>query len=115
VFLRVVAVCSLVVTFAGLAACGDKDCASIQDSDKRDWCYYERAADAAAEDRGADAIGELAHIRSPMVRAAAVDKIITEAPEGLTAADAENLCRNLPEPQSRACFQTWNRPHLWEK
>ncbi|MDP6932466.1 MAG: hypothetical protein QGG40_06090 [Myxococcota bacterium] len=95
------------------SGCGTENCAEKAQAAERDWCRYEQVVDSAGSERLEEALAILAVMETPMVKAAAVDKLITAAPPGLDSARAQSLCQELPQPHHRACIQTWSRPHLW--
>ena len=101
-----------------LPACGggvsEEKCNAMQDATKKDWCIYELAV-KRSEDNDLEGAGRaLQNISDPMVRSAATDKVIMQAPDGMDQLTIQNMCASLPNPYQDTCMRTWNRPHLWQ-
>ena len=107
-------VCLMAVT---VSACGskEKDCASLEAGDPRDYCWFDRAAKDAERNDLAAARQSLLEISNLSIKAMATEKVIFAAPDGLDQATVRDLCGQLPQPNSASCLRTYNRPHLWEK
>jgi hypothetical protein len=99
----------------GALACAGRptDCGAVPEGEPaRDACFAERAWVEAQAGRAPAAKEALRAIGDPLVRAAATDRVLTGAP-ALGSEEAAALCRELPAPLDRSCFDTWSRPHLW--
>ena len=94
--------------------CGGPNCSGMSMGEKRDWCFFERAQDAARDDDLQAALEATREIRSALPRSAAVDAVLTAKPTGLDAPRVQGLCQSLPMNHADACRRTWQRPHLWD-
>ena len=92
-----------------------KDCAAEPSSEAQDWCWFERSGEAVDDDKMDAAIGRLSMISSPMIRAAAIDRLFADAADSLDRDTALSLCSGLSDPFREPCISTWNRPHLWKR
>jgi hypothetical protein len=101
------------VLWAFACAGAPPDCGALPEGESaRDACFADRALVEAQAGRPPAAKEALRAIGDPLVRAAATDRVLTQAP-ALGPEEAAALCRELPAPLDRACFDTWSRPHLW--
>jgi hypothetical protein len=48
-----------------------------------------------------------------MARAAAINKVFSLSPTGLSHEDAMAMCGTLSGQEKDVCMNTWSRPHLW--
>ncbi len=98
-----------------VAGCGGAPAACegmARPSEPRDRCFSDRALVAGRAGKVDDAITALREVDDPLLRAAAVDRVMTEGTQ-LGTPEAAQLCRLLASPFDRSCADTWSRPHLW--
>lgn len=98
--------------------CGDGeaalDCRAPADAPTRDRCTFEAVTTAAEQARTADAVALVYTIEDPLLRGAAIQRLVSLTPPGLDGPTMQALCATLPEVPAERCSAQWNRPHLWK-
>jgi hypothetical protein len=111
--LRAAALRVAVVGWAAGCAVASPPCEDLdRPSEARDRCYGDRALGAARAGDVPAATSALQEVDDPLLRAAAVDRVLTDG-KGLGTTEAAALCKLLASPFDRNCADTWSRPHLW--
>jgi hypothetical protein len=105
--------CAGVALFLSGGCGGDPDCLKETDSERRDWCYYEVATAQAGRGEIPAVKDTITKIQGPMARAAAINKVFSLSPTGLSHEDAMAMCGTLSGQERDVCMNTWSRPHLW--
>lgn len=106
--------CLLFGALVWVTACSTtRDCATLDKPADRDWCWYEVAVAAAEADDLPKVNEAVQKIEEPMVRSAAVNKVLSLDPQGLDEKSAITMCDALIETDQKTCINTWKRPHLW--
>ncbi len=97
--------------------CGEAapDCEAPPDSPARDRCTFEAVTTAAEQARTADAVTLVYTIEDPLLRGAAIQRLVSLNPPGLDGPTLQALCATLPEVPADRCSAQWNRPHLWKQ
>jgi hypothetical protein len=97
--------------------CGEAtpDCTAPTDTPTRDRCTFEAVTTAAEQARTADAVALVYTIEDPLLRGAAIQRLVALHPPGLDTDTMNTLCATLPEIPSQRCSSQWNRPHLWQQ
>lgn len=108
--MRAVLLCGASLMGAG---CVEVNCATLADVEQRDWCTYEQVGRYAEHDQLLEASEAVMRISSPVVSAAAVDRLLEGAGDGMTIHEVRALCSSLSGDASGACTRMWERGHLW--
>lgn len=95
------------------SGCIQVNCAALSDVDERDWCTFEQVGRYAEHDQLLEASEAVLRIQSPIVSAAAVDRLLESAGDGMTMNEVRALCSSLTGGMSSACSRMWEREHLW--
>ena len=101
------------LAFVGVAGCAEVNCAALTNEEERDWCTYEQVGAYADHDQEQQAIESVLRISSPVVRAAATDRLLESAGDGMQLEGVRALCSNLSGADAAGCSRTWERAHLW--
>ena len=101
----------------GVAACSGqgKDCAGLADPRARGDCHFERLEIHIGRQDLPGTIAEIKGIAAPVVRFAAIQRLVASSIEGLDHRKVGALCAELPAEESERCSQMWGRRHLYER
>lgn len=99
----------------GASGCGVPDCTTLRQASQRDECLFS-VLEVHLADGDLDAATEsVASIAAPVVRAAAIRRLVAAQPPGLDANRIAELCATVPAPDDVGCRKAVARPHLWER
>lgn len=102
------------IALAG-ASCGVPDCGTLRQADQRDECRFSVLEVHLAEGDLAAATDLISAIEQPLVRVAAIRRLVAARPAGLGDEEVRALCRAVPPPDDVGCLKAVARPHLWER
>lgn len=105
---------TMLISVAG-ASCGVPDCSTLRQADQRDECRFSVLEVHLAEGDLASATGVISAIETPLVRVAAIRRLVAARPAGLGDEEVRSLCRAVPPPDDVGCLKAVARPHLWER